>query len=384
MPGPPRPTDPEPADPRQVGPESRGASGPGQADYGGTEQRQATVLLLNHNRDPLAAQIEAMARAGFSIRESESLAQSCRLLAEVQPDVVILNPLVLCAGGVELELLEGLQKEEEPVPVLLLVNDLGMLAEARNLKIAFRDFLLKPYTPAECTHRVELALLARRKFQRLQARNRQLEGQVSVDFKTGLISELYFRRILGLEWKRAQRHQNPLSLLLLDVDDFKRINDSTEYVFGDEVLKRVAESLRSTIRETDFAARCGGDEFCVLLPQTSPAEAVQTALRIRQRIAGMNVQTLGYAQKVTVSIGIDTFDGRSAMTVDVLRRNANQALKEAKRRGKNQVWLYAGRESPTGAADERGPERTMTDPGQGWTGTTGAAAGGGQPSAPAE
>jgi diguanylate cyclase (GGDEF)-like protein len=330
----------------------RAATGPGQASSGNTEQRAAVVLLLNHNRDPLAAQVEAMVRAGFEVREADSLAQSCRLLAQVRPDIVILNPLVLCAGGVELEMLEGLQKEEEPVPVLLMVNDLGTLAEARSLKVAFRDFLLKPYTPAECAHRVELALLARRKFQRLQARNRQLEGQVSVDFKTGLISELYFRRILGLEWKRAQRHQNPLSLLLLDVDDFKRINDSTEYVFGDEVLKRVAESLRGTIRETDFAARCGGDEFCVLLPQTSPAEAVQTALRIRQRISAMTVANHGYAQQVTVSIGLDTFDGRSAMTVDALRRNANQALKEAKRRGKNQVWLYAGREHAAPAVTE--------------------------------
>ena len=88
------------------------------------------------------------------------------------------------------------------------------------------------------------------------------------------------QRILDLEWKRAQRHQNPLSLLLLDVDNFKSVNDTTEYAFGDEVLQRVADALKANIRETDFAARFGGDEFCVLLPQTSPAEAVQTALRI--------------------------------------------------------------------------------------------------------
>ena len=88
-----------------------------------------------------------------------------------------------------------------------------------------------------------------------------------------------------IEWKRAQRHQNPLSLLLIDIDNFKSVNDTTEYAFGDQVLRSVADSLKANIRETDFAARFGGDEFCVLLPQTSPAEAVQTALRICQRIA---------------------------------------------------------------------------------------------------
>jgi diguanylate cyclase (GGDEF)-like protein len=153
------------------------------------------------------------------------------------------------------------------------------------------------------------------------------------------------KRILGLEWKRAQRHQNPLSLLLIDVDNFKAVNDTTEYAFGDEVLRRVAEALHGTVRETDFAARFGGDEFCVLLPQTSPAEAVQTALRIRARIAGTVMQSGSYQRQVTVSIGVDSYDGRSASSIDHLRRNANRALQEAKRRGKNQVWLYSGKEA---------------------------------------
>ena len=149
-----------------------------------------------------------------------------------------------------------------------------------------------------------------------------------------------------LQWKRAQRHQNPLSLLLIDVDNFKGVNDTTEYAFGDEVLRRVADALKGNVRETDFAARFGGDEFCVLLPQTSPAEAVQTALRIRKRISGMSVSSGSYERQVTVSIGVDSYDGRKASSVDQLRRNANRALQEAKRRGKNQVWLYSGAEAP--------------------------------------
>ena len=132
----------------------------------------------------------------------------------------------------------------------------------------------------------------------------------------------------------------PLSLLLIDVDDFKSINDSTEYAFGDVVLRHVAESLRRNIRETDYAARFGGDEFVLLLPHTSSAEAVQTAVRIKKRIAETTVQARGYAQRVTISIGIDTFDGRSDTDPAELRARANKALHQAKRRGKNQVWLY--------------------------------------------
>ena len=111
------------------------------------------------------------------------------------------------------------------------------------------------------THKVQTT---RTRIRGLQSRARQLESQVSVDFKTGLTSELYMKKIMGLEWKRAQRHQNPLSLLLIDVDNFKSVNDTTEYAFGDEVLRRVADALKGNVRETDFAARFGGDEFCVL------------------------------------------------------------------------------------------------------------------------
>lgn len=303
------------------------------------------VLVMNHNRDPLGDLCTALARNGYEVHVGDSLAQSHRLVSDLRPDVVLLNPLVLCAGGVELELLEGLQREDDPVPVILLVEDLQALANARHARVPFRDFVLKPCSPAECLHRVDLALQTRTRVRGLHVRARQLESQVSIDFKTGLTSELYMKRILGLEWKRAQRHQNPLSLLLIDVDNFKGVNDTTEYAFGDEVLRRVAEALKTNVRETDFAARFGGDEFCVLLPQTSPAEAVQTALRIRQRISGMVVQKGSYQRQVTVSIGIDSYDGRGTGSVDTLRRNANRALQESKRRGKNQVWLYSGSEA---------------------------------------
>lgn len=338
-------SNPGPVAPDAESPHNAPVTDPRASHARATDRESPIVVVMNHNRDALADLVAALKGAGFQVQEADSLAHSCRLLGQIRPDVVVLNPLVLCAGGVELELLESLQQEDDAVPVILLIDDLQALADARQMRIPFRDFVLRPHAPQECVHRVELALLTRRKFRSLQHRARFLEGQVSVDFKTGLISELYFKRILGLEFKRAQRHQNPLSLLLVDVDNFKGVNDSTDYAFGDEVLKQVAGALKANIRETDFAARYGGDEFCVLLPQTTPAEAVQTALRIRQRIATMVVQRDGFQRQVTVSIGIDCFDGRSASSVELLRRNANRSLQEAKRRGKNQVWLYSGREA---------------------------------------
>ncbi|MGC6489526.1 MAG: diguanylate cyclase [Planctomycetota bacterium] len=312
-----------------------------------------TVLVMNHSHDELDDITTALARSGYEVHLGAGLAQSHHIAGQRRPDVILVNPLAACEGSVELELLERLQEDEDPIPVILIVEDLAALSEARDMRVPFRDFVLKPCAPAEVLHRVDLALQTRARIRGLQSRARQLESQVSVDFKTGLTSELYMKKIMVLEWKRAQRHQNPLSLLLLDVDDFKTVNDSTEYAFGDEVLRRVADALKSNIRETDFAARFGGDEFCVLLPQTTPAEAVQTALRIRKRVGGMSVSDSSYHRQVTVSIGVDSYDGRKASSVDLLMRNANRALKEAKRRGKNQVWLFSGAEPASDHGSEQ-------------------------------
>jgi diguanylate cyclase (GGDEF)-like protein len=302
---------------------------------------QRLVLVMNHGRAPLDDLVARLTAAGHAVQVGETLAQSHRLAAATRPDAVLLNPLVLCEGSVELEFVESLQAPDDPIPVVVLVPDLAALACIRRLALPLRDFALTPARADECVGRVELALEARASVRDLHGRATMLERQVSIDFKTGLTSERHMRTLIEREWKRAQRHQNPLSLLLIDIDDFKGVNDATDYAFGDEVLRRVADGLKGTVRETDFAARFGGDEFCVLLPQTTPAEAVQTALRIRQRIAGTTVSRGAFRRDITVSIGVDSYDGRSAASVEALRRNANLALQEAKRRGKNQVWLHA-------------------------------------------
>ncbi len=307
---------------------------------------QRLVLVMHHGGAPLGDLVAQLTAAGHAVQVGESLAQSHRLAAAARPDAVLLDPLALCDGSVELEFVESLQAPDDPIPVVVLVPDVAALADVRRLALPLRDFVLTPARADECAGRIALALEARANVRDLHGRANLLEQQVSIDFKTGLTSERHMRTLIEREWKRAQRHQNPLSLLLIDLDHFKGVNDATDYAFGDEVLRRVADGLKGTVRETDFAARFGGDEFCVLLPQTTPAEAVQTALRIRQRIAGTTVSRGAFRRDITVSIGVDSYDGRSAASVEALRRNANVALQEAKRRGKNQVWLHTPAERP--------------------------------------
>lgn len=306
--------------------------------------RPPCILVLNHLQDPTEDLLAGLVQRGYQVTETHNLAESLKVLERLRPSVVILNPLIPTAGSVELQLLDQLQSQEDPTPVIFLVEDPGAFPQSQRVDLALSDFAIKPYRVAEMLHRVERALTAGQRFRSLSARARELEGQVSIDFKTGLMSERQFRQVLTREFKRAQRHQAHLALLLLDVDDFKTVNDSTEYAFGDAVLRHVADALTRNTREIDYAARFGGDEFALLLPHTTPANAVQTAIRIRKMIADIEIRDDRHHVRVTASVGIDAYDGRTARTPEEYVRRANQALREAKRRGKNQVWLFADKD----------------------------------------
>lgn len=300
----------------------------------------ASVLLLNHHRDDLGPLIEALTRAGHEVRTAQSVAESHRLLSEVDPELIVLNPLVVEAGCLEFELVQNLQKPGVPVPVVVAVDDPRTFDRSAGHALAIRDFVTRPIDVEECLQRIRLALETRRHFVTLHERALELEGQVSRDHKTELLSERYFRQLMAMEFKRARRHRTPLSLCLIDVDNFKAVNDTTSYAFGDEVLRHIAQTLKENIRETDFAARFGGDEFVLLLPHTTMAEAVHTAMRIRSKVSETAVQDGISERSVTISVGIDTYDGILESSPEELRQRANRALHQAKRRGKNKVWLH--------------------------------------------
>jgi two-component system cell cycle response regulator len=284
-------------------------------------------------------------RHGYQVTLSRSPIESKRLLELVRPSLVVLDPLVCAAGAVEFELVSDIQGQRDPIPLIVLVDDLEELRELRRVPALFKDFAAKPFRREELVHRIELQLQAKERFLQLQLHTRKLEGQVIRDFKTGLYTERHFRHLMRQEFQRAERHRTSLSFLLLDVDDFKKINDGSEYAFGDFVLNEFAQILRRNVRDIDHSARFGGDEFMLLLPNTTTAEAVQVAARIRNQVARKIFDNGQYQMKVTVSIGLDTYDGRGLSSPDDLRSRANRALKEAKRLGKNRIWLYSGGET---------------------------------------
>ncbi len=164
--------------------------------------------------------------------------------------------------------------------------------------------------------------------------------QAVTDALTGLSNNRAFREAAEREASRAARFGHPLSLLMLDVDNFKRVNDAHGHVQGDEVLRRIGRILAEVSREIDEPARYGGEEFAVALPETDPEGAAELAERIRERIEAEPVPFPGRDEvlHVTASLGVATMPG-SATDVASLIAAADAALYAAKRRGKNRVEL---------------------------------------------
>ncbi len=163
----------------------------------------------------------------------------------------------------------------------------------------------------------------------------------STDPLTGLYNRRYFSRALRREIARCRRHRLHFSLLLMDLDHFKQLNDEHGHLLGDEVLKKVSECFREMIRDVDVACRYGGEEFAVLLPETERLGAFVVADRLRERIACdfARERTGGKHAPVTISGGIAVFptDGRE---ISLLFERADEGLYEAKREGRNRITLY--------------------------------------------
>ena len=162
-----------------------------------------------------------------------------------------------------------------------------------------------------------------------------LEKQSLEDQLTGLYNRRYLNHHLQLEFERAIRHQQPLSLVLCDIDHFKRVNDRFSHAMGDEVLRAVGSLLRSNIRQEDIAARFGGEEFVLLLPQTSGQQATTVCEHIRQAIESHAWSVLTPGLSVTMSFGIS--DLISLNDHEAMLHDADMRLYEAKKNGRNQV-----------------------------------------------
>jgi len=174
-------------------------------------------------------------------------------------------------------------------------------------------------------------------FLRLQEECRRLKELSQTDALTGLYNRRFLEMTLDQEMERTRRTGLPTSLIMLDIDFFKRVNDTYGHQFGDETLCQVAMLLKNNVRKLDVPCRYGGEEFALILPGTRLPQAVRLAVRLKENLAQSWKEPQGRNGQLTASFGVETFTGRQDMTPISFLQAADRWLMLAKARGRNTV-----------------------------------------------
>lgn len=170
--------------------------------------------------------------------------------------------------------------------------------------------------------------------------DQRLRLLATTDPLTGLMNRSYMAIQYDREFDRSRRYVRPLSLLMIDIDDFKKVNDTFGHPVGDEVLVQVGKILLASSRKHDIAARYGGEEFTLILPETPLYGSTIIAERLRNKISHTEFKIDNRVLKISISIGISEMNPVNPMGLETLIFQADQALLMAKKQGKNCLWVY--------------------------------------------
>jgi two-component system, cell cycle response regulator len=293
------------------------------------------VLIVQAESSERAFQKSLFAEAGMSVIEAGSGAEVLDFLATDRPDLVVLGRALPDMDG--LDLLPSLKSSElDFVPVLVASNRSETAERVRGLQLGADDYISRPCDPAELLARVRALLRTKQTHDRIRKLQMTLEQMVVNDPLTGLHNRRYLMDRLLQEMQRSDRHGEPLAFAMLDLDSFRPINEQYGHVLGDKVLRAVGNAIAKSIRVSDIAARYGGDEFGVILPQTPPEGAMRVCERLLRTISELILQDEnGKSCRVTASLGLAYYPADDVETPEDLVHSADGALYGAKRSGKN-------------------------------------------------
>jgi two-component system cell cycle response regulator len=302
------------------------------------EVSDAHILLVEDN--PLAARsmLGTLTADGQAGRVVSTTAEALAASREQRFDLIVISLLVDNENGLRLCSQFRSQEDTRQVPILLIVDDFDTPRLVKGLDIGANDYLIRPVDPNEMTARVRTQVRRRRYQDRLRQNYERSLSLALTDSLTGLYNRRYMTRHLEGLVQRAAGVGKSLSVMLFDIDHFKSINDTYGHDVGDEVLKVLAQRVSGNMRNFDMVARHGGEEFVVVMPDTSGEIAQSVCERLCQRIAGepFRIASEPGLVNVTVSIGLTDFQGAGDSADDMLKR-ADRAMYRAKNGGRNRI-----------------------------------------------
>jgi diguanylate cyclase (GGDEF)-like protein len=296
------------------------------------------LLLVDDDRAMLEHLSALVEETGYEPLAASTWTEALRLFRENKPDLVLLDVMMPTIDGFKLA---RIIKSDSPgfVPIILLTALEDLESKRRGMAAGADDFLIKPVTPLELRIRLSSMLRIKELTDQLQLANTKLAQLAVTDPLTGLHNRRSLYSQLEREFERSKRYKRPLSLLMMDIDHFKSINDSYGHQTGDRVLRLVADVLRATVRSADVAGRFGGEEFMILAPETGAETVGLLGERIRSTVHAASVGAGEGVPQVTISIGIATTQLLFATTYEELIHLADDALYRAKHEGRNRTVI---------------------------------------------
>ncbi|WP_028695292.1 response regulator [Pseudomonas cremoricolorata] len=325
--------------------------------FNASNENSAMVLLVDDQ-----AMIGEAVRRGLANEENidfhfcadphQAVAQAIR----IKPTVILQDLIMPGLDGLTLVREYRNNPATQDIPIIVLSTKEDPLVKSAAFAAGANDYLVKLPDTIELVARIRyhsrsyLTLLQRDEAyralrvsqQQLLDTNLMLQRLMNSDGLTGLSNRRHFDEYLELEWRRAMREQNQLSLLMIDVDYFKSFNDTFGHLAGDEALRQVADAIRrSCARPSDLPARYGGEEFALVLPNTSPGGARLVAEKLRQTVLALDIPhtTPAADSRLTVSIGLATQTPEIGSLCRQLISAADKGLYQAKKEGRNRVGV---------------------------------------------
>ena len=309
--------------------------------------RKFRLLVVDDDQDSVDLLSRWLTMEGYEVLTATSGAVALQTIGSARPDLVLLDLLIPPPDGIAVIRAAKRDRDMSTVPIVVMTVKRDVKTKIEALRTGADDFIVKPFHFDELDAVLRASLKKRYLYTSLERANRQLRDanekllKLSVtDDRTNLLNDRYLKRRLAEEFKRARRYGSPLSVMMVDLDHFKQVNDKYGHDCGDQVLAEFARLLVDNAREIDIVGRYGGEEFMMILPNTDAIRAAVVAERVRKAAEEHVYRYKEFLVRITVSIGLASIPANQSVRTDAdLVRATDEALYRAKQSTRNKVIL---------------------------------------------
>lgn len=302
------------------------------------DPKHRPILVLDEDPETLELMLEPLRWEGYDVRGLTSPSEASEFLNYWKPQMVIVDPDFANSDG--LEYLNSLQGSLGTTSLIVVSSNKATDRITQCLDLGASDYIVSPFIPLEFLARVRAQLRFLDAKEELLNANQKLLELVEIDDLTGLFNMRSIYQKLEFEMERGKRFSRPVTVVMMDMDKFKLVNDGHDHLFGSYILSEVGKLIKSSTRTVDIPARYGGDEFLIVLSETPLAGVEMFCERLRKKVEQMTFVQGTDSINLTLSIGFASTKDDENLPPKELVRRADMALYEAKRRGRNQVVCF--------------------------------------------